>query len=120
MCGINRQQSPRSRKHTGSHTRQSSILTPVPCSLHSPGRFHRRPCPPPFSFTPPAPSRSPCLLPLVPGSLGYIGGFTEGASPRPHRRRLLRGVALFVLGFTLVFVVVNLLAGATGGWLVHY
>src|SRR6218665_2364178 len=63
---------------------------------------------------------SPCVLPLVPGYLGYIGGFTEGASSRPHRRRLLRGVALFVLGFTLVFVVVNLLAGATGGWLVHY
>src|SRR6218665_181037 len=63
---------------------------------------------------------SPCVLPLVPGYLGYIGGFTEGASSRPHRRRLLRGVALFVLGFTLVFVVVNLLAGATGGWLAHY
>src|SRR6218665_500190 len=63
---------------------------------------------------------SPCAPPPVPGYLGYIGGFTEGPSSRPHRRRLLRGVALFVLGFPLVFVVVNLLAGAPGGWLVHH
>src|SRR6218665_2178551 len=60
---------------------------------------------------------SPCVLPLVPGYLGYIGGFTEGASSRPHRRRLLRGVALFVLGFTLLFFLFNLLSSPTHSYL---
>ncbi len=46
---------------------------------------------------------SPCVLPLVPGYLGYIGGFT-GSTGAPDRRRLLLGVSLFILGFTVVFV----------------
>ena len=66
---------------------------------------------------------SPCVLPLVPGYLGYVGGMvgtsagTPPAQPRPEggtttavrtdRRRLLAGVALFVLGFSLVFVAVS-------------
>jgi cytochrome c-type biogenesis protein len=60
---------------------------------------------------------SPCVLPLVPGYLGYIGGMAglEGGSgsraerptaERAGRRRLVLGVALFVLGFSLVFVMV--------------
>jgi len=56
---------------------------------------------------------SPCVLPLVPGYLGYIGGFTSQAD-RPHRSRLLLGVALFVLGFTIVFVAYNWLLGGAG------
>src|SRR6218665_32620 len=46
---------------------------------------------------------SPCVLPLVPGYLGYIGGFTEGASSRPHPRRLPRGGAPFLFPFTPSF-----------------
>jgi cytochrome c-type biogenesis protein len=53
---------------------------------------------------------SPCILPLVPGYLGYIGGFTTEAE-RPGRRRMLLGVALFVLGFTVVFVGFGILFG---------
>ena len=56
---------------------------------------------------------SPCVLPLVPGYLGYIGGFTSEAD-RPHRSRLLLGVALFVLGFTIVFVAYNWILGGAG------
>ncbi|HEV7950505.1 MAG TPA: cytochrome c biogenesis protein CcdA, partial [Glaciihabitans sp.] len=33
---------------------------------------------------------SPCILPLVPGYLGYIGGFTSEAD-RPRRGRLVLG-----------------------------
>jgi cytochrome c-type biogenesis protein len=56
---------------------------------------------------------SPCVLPLVPGYLGYIGGFTT-ESERPGRRRMLLGVALFVLGFTVVFVAFGILFGTAG------
>ena len=56
---------------------------------------------------------SPCVLPLVPGYLGYIGGFTAEAD-RPHRGRLVLGVLLFVLGFTVVFVAYNWILGGAG------
>jgi cytochrome c-type biogenesis protein len=56
---------------------------------------------------------SPCVLPLVPGYLGYIGGFTREAD-RPRRGRMLLGVLLFVLGFSLVFVSLNWVLGGAG------
>lgn len=56
---------------------------------------------------------SPCVLPLVPGYLGYIGGFTSEAD-RPHRSRLIVGVLLFVLGFAIVFVAYNWILGGAG------
>ncbi|CAM3549788.1 cytochrome c biogenesis CcdA family protein [Isoptericola cucumis] len=59
---------------------------------------------------------SPCILPLVPGYLGYIGGMGEQSS----RRRLLAGVGLFVAGFTVVFVAYGALFGALGAWLLRY
>jgi cytochrome c-type biogenesis protein len=53
---------------------------------------------------------SPCVLPLVPPYLGYLGGTTisqftaeEGINARVWRRIVL-GSVLFVLGFTTVFV----------------
>ena len=71
---------------------------------------------------------SPCVLPLVPGYLGYVtgmvgsgvGGSVAGGAdgpPRsaPGRGRTVAGVALFVAGFTVVFVVLGVLAGSLGG-----
>lgn len=68
---------------------------------------------------------SPCILPLVPGYLAYIGGFTDGRASTPTddqrgRNRLLAGVALFVLGFTLVFVLTGVVFGVAGFWLNQY
>ncbi|WP_022884677.1 cytochrome c biogenesis CcdA family protein [Glaciibacter superstes] len=68
---------------------------------------------------------SPCILPLVPGYLAYIGGFTDGSSSakkgdRRGQGRLLAGVALFILGFTLVFVLTGVVFGAAGFWLNQY
>jgi len=68
---------------------------------------------------------SPCILPLVPGYLAYIGGFTDGRTRarRGDRRgqgRLLAGVALFILGFTLVFVLTGVVFGFAGFWLNQY
>lgn len=48
---------------------------------------------------------SPCVLPLVPGYLGYVTGLTGVGLDRERRARLVTGAVLFVLGFTLVFVV---------------
>ena len=67
---------------------------------------------------------SPCVLPLVPGYLGYLGGFTDASADasveKRNRRRLLVGVLLFIAGFTLVFVTFNLVAGVAGSWLLRY
>lgn len=56
---------------------------------------------------------SPCVLPLVPGYLAYVGGFA-GSPEKRDRRRLLVGVALFVLGFSVVFVGLNLIFATAG------
>lgn len=62
---------------------------------------------------------SPCVLPLVPGYLAYVGGITD-ANPRHPRRRTVVGVALFVLGFAAVFIAYGAVAGAFGSWLIRW
>ena len=57
---------------------------------------------------------SPCVLPLVPGYLAYIGGFTRAEEFERGRGRLLLGVALFVLGFTTVFVGFSIVFATAG------
>lgn len=54
---------------------------------------------------------SPCVLPLVPGYLGFVGGMTGADLAEVSggtRRRLVAGVLLFVAGFSLVFVLLGL------------
>jgi len=68
---------------------------------------------------------SPCILPLVPGYLAYVGGFTDGRSAagkddKRGRNRLVLGVALFVLGFVVVFVIGGFVLGAVGFWLIEW
>ncbi|GAB3590309.1 cytochrome c biogenesis protein CcdA [Angustibacter peucedani] len=50
---------------------------------------------------------SPCVLPLVPGYLGYVTGLGGVELERRRRSRMAAGAALFVLGFTVVFVVMT-------------
>jgi cytochrome c-type biogenesis protein len=50
---------------------------------------------------------SPCVLPLVPGYLGYVTGLTGMGLERRRRREMVTGACLFVLGFTAVFVAVS-------------
>ncbi|GJF29821.1 cytochrome C biogenesis protein CcdA [Kitasatospora sp. NE20-6] len=60
---------------------------------------------------------SPCVLPLVPGYLSYVTGLSAAdlADARGARRgRMLLGSALFVLGFTAVFVSGGALFGEFG------
>lgn len=67
---------------------------------------------------------SPCVLPLVPPYLGYLGGTTvarmgDGGQLEPaQHRRIILGSVCFVLGFTTVFV--GLGAGASAfGQFIH-
>ncbi|MFH8248909.1 cytochrome c biogenesis CcdA family protein [Microbacterium sp. B2969] len=92
---------------------------------------------------------SPCVLPLVPGYLGFIGGAVQ-PRPRAERRtiqassedsagslrqsadsptvaveaptksRLLFGVLLFIAGFTVVFMAVTILGGTLGQFFLAY
>ena len=57
---------------------------------------------------------SPCVLPLVPGYLGYVTGLSGVALERQRRWRVLAGAVLFVLGFSVVFVLVGFTAGGLG------
>ena len=54
---------------------------------------------------------SPCVLPLVPGYLGYVGGMSATKS------RMVTGSVLFVAGFAVVFVGFGTFFGAAGAFL---
>ncbi|BEP12604.1 cytochrome c biogenesis protein CcdA [Acidothermaceae bacterium B102] len=59
---------------------------------------------------------SPCVLPLVPGYLSYVTGMSgadvsAADDSRANRRRMLAGSGLFVLGFSLVFLLEGTLFG---------
>lgn len=76
---------------------------------------------------------SPCVLPVVPGYLGYVSGLAgqgatgtgtgtgtgagKGPTPartRPATGRMLAGSALFVAGFAVVFMILGGFAGMMG------
>src|SRR5438046_1281767 len=62
---------------------------------------------------------SPCVLPLVPGYLSYMSGVSgQDVEQRGDRRagRVVAGAALFVLGFSLVFVALGAALGAAASW----
>jgi cytochrome c-type biogenesis protein len=61
---------------------------------------------------------SPCVLPLVPGYLGYVTGVTDARDLR--RGRTVLGAGLFVLGFSVVFLSVFAIAGAVGIFFKQY
>ena len=64
---------------------------------------------------------SPCVLPLVPGYLSYMSGVSgQDVEQRGDRRagRVVAGAALFVLGFSIVFVALGAALGAVTSWLV--
>ncbi|HET8601071.1 MAG TPA: cytochrome c biogenesis CcdA family protein [Segeticoccus sp.] len=57
---------------------------------------------------------SPCVLPLVPGFLGYVTGLSGVSLDQRRRGRLVLGALLFILGFSLVFIAIFLTASAVG------
>jgi cytochrome c-type biogenesis protein len=61
---------------------------------------------------------SPCVLCLVPVYIGYLGGRAAGGEANSPNRLITftHGLA-FVVGFSLVFILFNILAAALGGLL---
>ncbi len=57
---------------------------------------------------------SPCVLPLVPGFLGYVTGLSDTALEQRSRGRMVLGAALFVLGFAAVFVLGSIFIATLG------
>ncbi len=60
---------------------------------------------------------SPCVLPLVPGFLGYVTGMSGVTLEQRSRGRLVLGALLFVLGFSVVFIAVAVTVSAAGALL---
>jgi cytochrome c-type biogenesis protein len=68
---------------------------------------------------------SPCVIPLLPAYLSYATGLSgadlqDAALTRRRRGRMLAGSVLFVLGFSVVFVLLGTASGAAGAWLLRW
>ena len=63
---------------------------------------------------------SPCVLPLVPGYLSYVTGAAGADLADSRRVRVVAGSALFVVGFSAVFVVTGALFGQLGAALIDH
>lgn len=62
---------------------------------------------------------SPCVLPLVPGFVGYVTGAPGQSAPGqgyqpPGRGRLLAGTGLFIAGFSVVFILMAVVVSGLG------
>lgn len=55
---------------------------------------------------------SPCLLPMLPIYISYFAGGGQQST-----RKTLRGALGFVMGFTIIFVILGALAGTVGSFL---
>src|SRR6266851_1843145 len=62
---------------------------------------------------------SPCCLPLLPGYLSYLSGVTRDVLGA-DRRRTFAAAALFVLGFSIVFIALGATASELGALLFVY
>ncbi|MCT1606974.1 cytochrome C biogenesis protein CcdA [Nesterenkonia massiliensis] len=60
---------------------------------------------------------SPCVLPLVPGYLGYVTGLSGVELQERSKSRMVLGASLFVLGFSVVFVLVGVVFSWATTWL---
>lgn len=63
---------------------------------------------------------SPCVLPVVPSYLSYVTGISGAAELQQRRHLAVVHAALFVFGFTLIFVALGATATALGRLLNTY
>ena len=60
---------------------------------------------------------APCTLPLIPAYVGFLGGglkASECEDARIIRWRILRNALLFVIGFSLIFILAGMISGGVG------
>lgn len=62
---------------------------------------------------------SPCLLPMLPIYISYFAGGDTG-NVKFHRRKTLGNAVGFVLGFTIIFLLLGAAAGAFGRFVKQY
>jgi len=62
---------------------------------------------------------SPCILPLIPSYLSLVGGvsYEELSEKKSGRLRVFLRTLLFVLGFSIIFILLGVLFSGTGGFL---
>ncbi len=61
---------------------------------------------------------APCTLPIVPGYLAFIAGVSEkDVKARGARRRIVINAAAFVIGFSIVFILLGTFAGFIGAFI---
>src|SRR5690625_7471897 len=60
---------------------------------------------------------SPCVLPLVPGYLGYVTGLSGVELHERSKSRMVLGATLFVLGFSVSFVLIGAVFTYATTWL---
>lgn len=59
---------------------------------------------------------SPCVLPLLPGYLAFMGGVSgESPAQTASKRRLVLATLLFIAGFTVIFAILGASASILGG-----
>lgn len=68
---------------------------------------------------------APCTLPLVPGYLGFVSGVSaqdlqDPLKSKSARRKIFLNGLLFVIGFSLIFILLGSLFGLGGSALAHY
>lgn len=63
---------------------------------------------------------SPCVLPLVPGFLGYVTGLGDVSLAERARGRMVLGALLFVAGFSAVFITTTAFLASVGATLVEH
>jgi cytochrome c-type biogenesis protein len=63
---------------------------------------------------------SPCVLPVVPSYLSYITGMSGAAEMQRQRHLAMVHAALFVTGFSIIFILLGMTATAFGRLLNYY
>jgi cytochrome c-type biogenesis protein len=61
---------------------------------------------------------APCTLPMVPGFLAFIAGVPPGEEDKKSARgRVVRNALAYVVGFSIIYILLGVAAGSLGGLL---